>query len=286
MIHAAFLRIYERKATKGQKGVPNSTAHRYNRGNTEIPGGFTDARPEQRRDPMSELSNIKNQALTERVEERLYRYILNERLPVGTKLPNEYQMANHFEVSRGTIREAVKLLASKGVVQVKHGSGTYVASTMPLQEDPLGLRFVEDKLQLALDLTDVRMMLEPNIAEMAALNRTDEEAALLVEYSADVRRRIEAGEEYMNEDMAFHSHIVKCSHNMVLKPLIPLIETAVLMIANITRQELLSATNETHDQIVNCILDRDSLGARSAMSMHLAMNRIVINREYKKSRKQ
>ena len=58
------------------------------------------------------------------------------------------------------------------------------------------------------------------------------------------------------------------------------------MIANITRQELLSATNETHDQIVNCILDRDSLGARSAMSMHLAMNRIVINREYKKSRKQ
>ena len=38
---------------------------------------------------MSELSNIKNQALTERVEERLYRYILNERLPVGTKLPNE-----------------------------------------------------------------------------------------------------------------------------------------------------------------------------------------------------
>lgn len=87
--------------------------------------------------------------------------------------------------------------ASKGVVQVKHGSGTYVASTMPLQEDPLGLRFVEDKLQLALDLTDVRMMLEPNIAEMAALNRTDEEAALLVEYSADVRRRIEVGEEYM-----------------------------------------------------------------------------------------
>lgn len=55
------------------------------------------------------------------------------------------------------------------------------------------MKFVEDKLQLALDLTDVRMMLEPNIAEMAALNRTDEEAAQLVEYSAAVRRKIEAG---------------------------------------------------------------------------------------------
>ena len=160
---------------------------------------------------MGELSNIKNQALAERIEERLYQYILNEKLPIGTKLPNEYQMADHFNVSRGTIREAVKLLASKGVVQVRHGSGTYVASTAPMREDPLGLKFVEDKLQLALDLTDVRMMLEPNIAEMAALNRTDEEAAQLVEYSAAVRRKIEAGEDYMNEDVAFHSHIAKCS---------------------------------------------------------------------------
>ena len=67
---------------------------------------------------------------------------------------------------------------------------------------------------------------------------------------------------------------------------IPLIDTAVLMIANITRQELLFATNETHDQLVECILDRDYLGARSAMTMHLAMNRNVINREYKKSRRQ
>lgn len=88
---------------------------------------------------MSELSNIKNQALTERVEERLYRYILNERLPVGTKLPNEYQMANHFEVSRGTIREAVKLLASKGVVQVKHGSGTYVGLHYAAAGRPSGI---------------------------------------------------------------------------------------------------------------------------------------------------
>lgn len=45
-------------------------------------------------------------------------------------------------------------------------------------------------------------------------------------------------------------------------------------------------TNETHDQLVECILDRDYLGARSAMTMHLAMNRNVINREYKKRRRQ
>lgn len=77
---------------------------------------------------MSELSSIKSQALTERIEERLFAYILDNHLKVGAKLPNEHELAAHFEVSRGTVREAVKLLVSRGVLRVKHGSGTYVAS--------------------------------------------------------------------------------------------------------------------------------------------------------------
>lgn len=110
---------------------------------------------------MAGLTNIKNQALTERIEDHLFQYILDERLAVGAKLPNEYELADRFGVSRGTIREAVKLLVSRGVLRVKHGSGTYVASLMPLKADPLGLDAIEDRIQLALDLTDVRLMLEP-----------------------------------------------------------------------------------------------------------------------------
>lgn len=234
---------------------------------------------------MGELSSIKNQALTERIEDRLFQYILDQKLPVGTKLPNEYQLASLFGVGRGTIREAVKMLASRGILRVKHGSGTYIASLMPLQANPLGLDTIEDKIQLALDLTDVRLMLEPGIAEMAALNRTAEEAELLVEYCDAVRERIEAGEDYLNEDMAFHAHIAACSHNMVLEPLIPIIDAAVISIANITRKALLKMTIETHDQIVRSILEQDPQGARAAMSMHLAMNRNVIKQEQRDSRK-
>ena len=94
---------------------------------------------------MSELSSIKSQALTERIEERLFAYILDKHLKVGAKLPNENELAAHFEVSRGTVREAVKLLVSRGVLRVKHGSGTYVASLFPLHANPLGLDAVEDK---------------------------------------------------------------------------------------------------------------------------------------------
>ena len=64
---------------------------------------------------MAGLTNIKNQALTERIEDHLFRYILDERLAVGAKLPNEYELADRFGVSRGTIREAVKLLGYEAI---------------------------------------------------------------------------------------------------------------------------------------------------------------------------
>ena len=64
---------------------------------------------------MAGLTNIKNQALTERIEDHLFQYILDERLAVGAKLPNEYELADRFGVSRGTIREAVKLLVYEAI---------------------------------------------------------------------------------------------------------------------------------------------------------------------------
>lgn len=64
---------------------------------------------------MAGLTDIKNQALTERIEDHLFQYILDERLAVGAKLPNEYELADRFGVSRGTIREAVKLLGYEAI---------------------------------------------------------------------------------------------------------------------------------------------------------------------------
>ena len=75
---------------------------------------------------MAGLTNIKNQALTERIEDHLFQYILDERLAVGAKLPNEYELADRFGVSRGTIREAVKLLVYEAI----NGLAIMVASTL------------------------------------------------------------------------------------------------------------------------------------------------------------
>ena len=67
-------------------------------------------------DSMKEFSTIKNKLLAEQIEEQLYRYIMDTPFEIGAKLPNEFELGEKFGVGRSTIREAVKLLISKGVL--------------------------------------------------------------------------------------------------------------------------------------------------------------------------
>ena len=143
---------------------------------------------------MEGFSNIKNKLLAEQVQEQIYHYILELSMRPGDKLPNEFELGEKFGVGRSTIREAVKLLASRGVLEVRQGSGTYVVSTTPSDLDPLGLSGVEDKIALALDLVNVRLILEPGIAEMAALNATEESIRQLRYLCDQVEEKIKAGD--------------------------------------------------------------------------------------------
>ena len=138
---------------------------------------------------MSEFSHLKNKLLAEQVEDQIYHYILDEALEPGAKLPNEFALGEKFRVGRSTIREAVKLLSSKGIVEVRQGSGTYVVTTVKGLSDPLNLRSVQDKNALAFDLVNVRLLLEPGIAEMAAQNATPEDIERAASM-ADVRDNI------------------------------------------------------------------------------------------------
>ena len=118
--------------------------------------------------------------LGSQIEDRILEYIEKKPLAVGDRLPNEFELAEMFEVGRSTIREAVKGLVTKGVLQVRRGAGTYVQSLTPVEDDPLGLTAkLHDKFKLALDLFDVRLILEPEIAAKAAVYATDEDIETL-----------------------------------------------------------------------------------------------------------
>lgn len=230
---------------------------------------------------MYEFIKEDKKLLGSRIERQLISYIQEEPIPVGEKIPNEFELAEKFGVGRSTIREAVKGLVSRGMLEVRRGSGTYVISTYPAEEDPLGLGRYDDKYQLALELFEVRLMIEPEIAAYAAKNASDEEIKELFELCDEVEKIYLSGENHVRKDIELHTMIAQCSKNRVVEILVPLIDSAVHTFANVTHRELMEETIETHRAIVNAIAAHDQVGARCAMVMHLTYNRQMIVRMLK-----
>ena len=124
---------------------------------------------------MHQKAPVPKRTLGQKTEDRLMKFILEEPIQVGEKIPNEYELTERFQVGRSTVREAVKGLVSRGVLEVRRGDGTYVISTSYMENDVLGFGSVQDKYQLAMDLFEVRLMFEPEIVMLACKNATEEQ---------------------------------------------------------------------------------------------------------------
>lgn len=233
-----------------------------------------------------EQEKTAHKLLGAQVEDALMTYILETPVPVGEKLPNEFELGQMFQAGRSTIREAVKTLATKGILEVRRGDGTYVKSHRTLAEDPLGLSRLEDQYKLALELLDVRLILEPEIAASAAANATPQDKAELKALCDEVERICLAGGDHIPKDIAFHTCIARCSRNRVMEMLIPIINTAVMTFASLTHRTLRRETIQTHRAITDAILEGDAVGARCAMAMHLTCNRQAIRELWKEHQKQ
>ena len=232
---------------------------------------------------MEQKNNRKRKPLGAQIADQLLNYIQTKPLEVGDKLPNEFELAEMFGVGRSTIREAVKGLVSKGILEVRRGSGTFVSNTCSTEEDPLGIGKRDDTYQLALELFDVRLMLEPEIAAKAAEYATDEDIRQLTELCDEVEQMYLDDMDHVPRDIAFHTCIASCSKNRVVEKLIPIIHTSITTFVNITNRKLRDETIATHRAITDAITAHDSTGARCAMVMHLTYNRQEILKQWKES---
>ena len=227
---------------------------------------------------MYNFDKMAKKPLGARIEDELMKYIMQKPVEPGQKIPNEFELAKQFGVGRSTIREAVKGLVSRGILEVRRGSGTYVINTNSFEDDPLGLGKMEDKYKMALDLFEVRLMIEPEIASLACRNASEEELRKLKKLCDETEQLYRGGHNHINKDIEFHTCIAHCSKNQVVETLVPVINTAVYTFANLTHRLLKEETLETHRSITDAILKRDSVGARCAMMMHLTYNRQTIMR--------
>lgn len=231
------------------------------------------------------MLNNSVKSLPEQIAEKITHYIIENDLQVGDKIPNEFELGEILGAGRSTIREAVRILASRNILVIKQGAGTYVADNTGVSDDPLGLIFAKDKYKLAQDLFQVRIILEPEIAAIAANKATDEEIEEIFVHCNKVEEMIKNDENHMLEDVKFHESIARCTDNMVIEKLIPIINTSVAVFANITSRQLKEETIITHRAIAEAIAEHNSTDAKHAMTMHMLYNKNKIKELIEKKNK-
>ena len=115
---------------------------------------------------------------------------VENRFSIGDKLPNENELAKELGVSRSTLREAIKILTTNGILEIKRGKGTFVTNNTIIESGDIG------EIASGLDdLFEMRLMFEPDCAYYAAQRATDEEIAIICKYGEAVEKKILSGED-------------------------------------------------------------------------------------------
>lgn len=231
--------------------------------------------------------SMTGKTLPEQAAETIRNYIRDQHLTVGDKLPNEFQLAEICEVGRSSIREAIKILVFEGLVEVVRGSGTFILEQKIQQpDDPMGFQEFADGKDLtkqALEFLDVRLMLEPEVAALAAQNANYKDCQKLKEAEEAVRRCILAGEDHLPADVQFHLQIARCSRNSIVCNLMEIIVKGVLVFGEVTKKSMTKETLSYHREILEAITSGDAIGARCSMIGHLNHNRKFILKEMEKT---
>jgi DNA-binding FadR family transcriptional regulator len=221
---------------------------------------------------------MKQSKLVETVADQLISYVIDNDLPPKAKLPNEFRLSEILNVGRSTIREAVKVLVSRNILEVRQGAGTFVPERrLGVSSDPLGLLFIKDKRKLISDLLEVRMMIEPRISSLAALAASDDDIAKIQSLSQQVEDLILSEQDHAQTDIDLHIKIAESSGNIVFPNLLPVIQQAIGLFSNITHPRLRADTIESHRAIVSAIAARNPVAASDAMTLHIVYIRNNIN---------
>lgn len=219
------------------------------------------------------MTNSVEKSLPQKIAEDIIAFILEENLKPGDKLPNETVLCQRLNVGRSSLREAMRALASRNIVTIRQGSGTYIASSTGVVDDPLGLSFINNKKKLIHDLMEIRFLLEPSIAALAAMHADDTEIKKIYKLCDDVEELLKAHKDHSDKDIELHTAIALSSKNIVVPRLVPVIFRSIPLLIESTGHTLCNETIESHREIADAIAAHDAVRAHDAMYLHLVYNR-------------
>ena len=196
--------------------------------------------------------------------------LVQKRFQAGDKLPNELELAQELQISRVTLREAIRILCTRGFVEIQRGRGTFVTSSGSLPSGEtltrLGNMAVSRRDQL-----EVRLMFEPTAAYYAARRASSEELQAIRDLALKIEEVVADGQSRDEHEQNFHNAIALASHNEFMTVLTPVINRALAD----TISEFDSGTDlvyhslQDHRQIVRFLEQGNAEGARAAMHLHI-----------------
>jgi len=201
-------------------------------------------------------------------------------LAVGAKLPTEAAIMDEFGVSRTVVREALSKLQASGVVQTRHGVGTFVVGLGEASAFRIGPEQLAT-LRDVIAVLELRIGLETESAGLAAVRRSDANLVAMRQALDEFAAAVTAGLDAVTADFAFHSEIARATQNPHFTDLISALGMAAIPRARLDpahtedaeRLAYLRRVNGEHESIYDAIAAQDPEAARAAMRTHLANSR-------------
>ena len=212
-----------------------------------------------------------NNALSVRIADRLAEMIVHGRFAPGDKLPNELALSTELNVSRTTLREALRILLTRGLVEVRRGVGTFVTQSRNIHADYDVLKIQNTNVNTK-DLYEMRLMFEPQAAYYACLRASKEDLEEIFRFGELNEQMIKNQDPQWDEtEQKFHNSIASATHNPFITALLPIFNRAIhhgILLAN-EAPEVAEMTLHDHRVLMDYLRDRNPEGAKTAMQLHI-----------------
>lgn len=218
---------------------------------------------------MVEIKSDKN-GLAVLVAKEVKKQIIELSMQPGTRLPSERELISIYGVGRSTIREAMKLLKAENIIEIRRGEGTFVSNHTGMTSDPLGLDFA-NQTKMIEDLLEARLLIEPEIAVLAAIRAKDKDIEILEEIVGKMMKSTTHSEAHTLLDVEFHTAIAQCTHNDVLRKVVPIICESIRKgyPETVYAKGSFERAMKSHTSIFNAIKSGDSMTARYEVEKHI-----------------
>lgn len=211
-----------------------------------------------------------NKMLSQSVADNILSMItIEKRFSVGDKLPNELDLAEELNVSRTTLREAIRIVVALDILEIQRGKGTYVKeNAFKKQQDLEQLSNIKVN---AKDLYEMRLIFEPEAAYYAALRATDSEIKRIIEFGKKVEKEISNHQDRTDDEHSFHKAIAQATHNEFMNKLMPILYQAISkgVYLSLQSDKAIEDTINDHRMIMEFLEQRNAEGAKNAMKIHI-----------------